>query len=73
MTIAALDKEIKGVIDEHKVYGAECVINALVRGCKGEQYLTEDYLIKLVHESFELERFWEDKRKDDLQRSGGNY
>lgn len=59
MTIAQLDKEIKPIIDDHHVYGAECIINALVRACDGKQYLDEDELHKLLSDAFKRKK--EDK------------
>lgn len=58
MTIAALGKEIKGIVDKQRVYGAECVVNALVRAClrcNSSKYLTKDELIKLVQSAYERE------------------
>lgn len=55
MTIAATDNEVKKLIDEHHVYGAEVVINALVRASKGEPYLNETALVQLIHSAFRRE------------------
>lgn len=52
MTIAGTEKEIRGIIDQHSVYGAETVINGLVRSCIGKQYLGEDELIKMIKFAF---------------------
>lgn len=53
MTIAATDREIKGLIDDHHVYGAETVINALVRASANQPYLNEEAMIILVKNAFE--------------------
>ena len=52
MTIAQLDKELKQIIDDHSVYGAECIINALVRASNDNKWLTEDELHKLISDAF---------------------
>ena len=48
MNICELDKVMKELIDVHSVYGAECVINALVRACKNRRYLSVDVLHGLI-------------------------
>lgn len=48
MTIAALHKELSGVIKEHSVYGAEAIVNALVYGSEGNKYLDRAEIHKLV-------------------------
>ena len=58
MTISQLDKELKQIIDDHSVYGAECIINALVRACDGKQYLDESALHLMLKLSFEHERIF---------------
>lgn len=55
MTIAALDKEIRDVISRHRVYGAECVLNALVRACEGQPYLRADDLRRILDRAIERE------------------
>ena len=64
MTIAALDPEIKGVISKHSVYGAEAVVNALVRACDGHQYLQREDLIELLDNAYK--RLAVDKAADDF-------
>lgn len=58
MTISQLDKELKQIIDDHSVYGAECIINALVRACDGKQYLDEYALHLMLKLSFEHEKIF---------------
>ncbi len=53
MTIAATDREVKELIDKHHVYGAEVVINALVRASAKEPYLNEDFIIKMIKFAFD--------------------
>lgn len=48
MTIAGTDKEIKGVINEHSVYGCEAIMNAIARACKDHPYLQPDDLKRLL-------------------------
>lgn len=79
MTISQLDKELKQIIDEHSVYGAECIINALVRACEGKQYLDEYALHLLLKLSVEHEKMFREcvSGKDDdkylfLKSKGGS-
>lgn len=58
MTISQLDKELKQIIDDHSVYGAECIINALVRACDGKLYLDEYALHLMLKLSFEHEKIF---------------
>lgn len=55
MTIASTDKEVKELINDHHIYGLESIINAVVRACKDESYVNEDYIIKLVKSAYERE------------------
>lgn len=55
MTIAGTDKAVRDLIKEHHVYGAETVVNALVRATIDEPYMGEDMLIRLVHKAYERE------------------
>lgn len=55
VTIAATDREIKGIIEKHHVYGAEVVINALTRASIEESYLDENTIIQMVHNAFKRE------------------
>lgn len=48
MTIMQLDGEIKSVIDKHHVYGAECILYALVRACSGQPYLEGDDIQRIL-------------------------
>lgn len=52
MTIAQTDREIKELIDKHHVYGAETVINALVRACDGQDYLGRDAIVKMLDSAY---------------------
>lgn len=51
MTIAETDNQIKGVITQWHVYGAEAIVGALVRACKNEPYLQSDDLHKLLDDA----------------------
>ncbi|MBO7733715.1 MAG: hypothetical protein J6S67_14215 [Methanobrevibacter sp.] len=62
MKICELDKELKGVIENHSVYGAECIINSLVRACKNEKYLNAQSIHTLVESAFG--RLSEDQEDD---------
>lgn len=52
MTIFQTSKEIIDLVNKYHVYGAECVINALVESTVREQNLDEDAIIKMVHNAF---------------------
>ena len=52
MTIFQTSKEIIDLVNKYHVYGAECVINALVESTVKEPYLDEDAIIKMVHKAF---------------------
>ena len=52
MTIASADKEIGALIDNFHVYGAETVINALVRACRGKRFLNKKALLDIFGRSF---------------------
>lgn len=52
MKICELDNQIKSLVDEYHVYGAECVIVALVRACNGDKYLNAQSLHTLVESAF---------------------
>lgn len=56
MTIAGAENEIRGLVNDHSVVGAEAVINGLVRSCSGKQYLTEDALIAMIKIAFNREK-----------------
>ena len=55
MTIAGTDREVRVLIKQHHIYGAETIINALVRAAQTEPYLTKDAIIKMVDRAFERE------------------
>lgn len=44
MTIAALDKELKSVVDHYSVYGVECILSSLIRACRDKRYLEPDVI-----------------------------
>lgn len=52
MTIASTDREIRELIHEKHVVGAEAVMNALVRACDGQPYLGREYLHELLDQAF---------------------
>lgn len=53
MTIAETDREVKDLVEKHHVYGAETIINALVRACDKKPYLGRAELIKLIDNAYE--------------------
>ena len=55
MTIAETDREIRELIQKHHVYGAEAVINALVRAAATEPYLTNYEILKILNNALERE------------------
>jgi len=55
MTIAETGKQIDELIQEHHVYGAETVINGLVRASLKEHYLDEESIIRMIHNAFKRE------------------
>jgi len=55
MTIAATDREVKELIEQHHVYGAEVLINALVRAAIKQPYLTEAAVTKMIHDAYTKE------------------
>lgn len=40
MKICEIDREVKGVITEHSVYGCEVIMNAIARASKSDRWLT---------------------------------
>lgn len=56
MTIAQIDREVESIIARYSVYGAECLINALVRAGKNQQYVDVDMLHKLIDEAARREK-----------------
>ena len=57
MTIAATDREVRNLIREHHIVGAEAVVNALARATKEEKYLDREAIIRMLdHELEWLER-----------------
>lgn len=59
MTIASTDKEISSLIERFHTYGAEAVINALVRACRGKQFLNKEALLNIFNHAFEV---WGEKK-----------
>lgn len=55
MEIATTDREIGELIYRHHVYGAEAVINALVRAAKKEPYLDKYAVLRMVERAFDRE------------------
>ena len=55
MKIATADREIKEIIDKHHVYGAEVLINAIVRAARRQPYLGQREIQHLVERAFERE------------------
>lgn len=48
MNICDIDREVKGVINEHSVYGCEAIMNAIARASKGNKWLTGSALHALL-------------------------
>lgn len=63
MTISELDKSLREVVERYHVYGAESIINALIRACEGRDYLSREYVIKLVNAAY---RHMEEQNDDKL-------
>lgn len=61
MTIASADAEIGNLIEKHSVYGAETVVNALVRGCGKKKWLQPPDLVRLLIRAIRRE----DERKEE--------
>ncbi len=59
MTIAETDKQIKGVIDQWSVYGAEAIMQALVRATRKHPYLQPDDLHRLLDSVVNHEEYYE--------------
>lgn len=55
MTIAETDRQVRELIREKHIYGAQTIINALVRAAQTEPYLTKDAIIKMLDYAFERE------------------
>lgn len=55
MTIAETDREIRELIQEKHICGADAIINALVRAAQTEPYLTKDAIKKMLDHAFERE------------------
>ena len=48
MKICEIDREVKGVITEHSVYGCEAIMNAVARAAKHDRWLTASALHALL-------------------------
>lgn len=48
MTISNTAISIKMLINDHHVYGAECILNSLAYACKDDKYLDRAALHKLL-------------------------
>ena len=55
MTIAGTDREVRVLIKQHHIYGAETIINALVRAAQTEPHLTRDEIVSMVDHAFKRE------------------
>lgn len=55
MQIVEIEREVKGVIREHHIYGAECLINELVRAAQEEPYLTKEAMFRMIESAFKRE------------------
>lgn len=52
MTIASADREIRELIHEKRVVGAEAIVAALVRACDGQPHLSREYLHELLDRAY---------------------
>ena len=55
MTIAETDRQVRELIREKHISGAQTIINALVRAAQTEPYLTKAAIIKMLDHAFERE------------------
>lgn len=55
ISIAAVEGLVVGIIFSYNTYGAETIINALVRSCKGHEYLQREHIEKLLDEAYKRE------------------
>lgn len=62
MTIASADAEISNLIEKHHVYGAETVVNALVRASQKVRYLGQSDITRLVVRAFRREEEMKEAR-----------
>lgn len=53
MTVASSSKEVKELIQNHHVYGAEAIINAVVFGSVGEAYIDKDVLKRMIDNAYD--------------------
>lgn len=53
---SSADLAIRQLIQKYHVYGAEVIINALVRATKDEPYLDEKALVKFFEYAYDRER-----------------
>ena len=60
MKISQLDHELKQIVNEYGVFGAESIINALVRACKDEPYLSEQVLKAFIVSAYTFEMIQDD-------------
>lgn len=54
MTIESADKEISALIEHFRTYGAETVIIALIRACRGKRFLNKKTLLNIFDRSFKI-------------------
>ena len=54
MTIFSTEKEIRELIDEKHVVGAEAVINALVSACVGQPWLDRTAIDRMLDAAYRL-------------------
>ena len=48
MKICEIDREVKGLITEHSVYGCETIMNAVARAARHDRWLTGSALHALL-------------------------
>ncbi len=61
VTPSNLDIAIRRLIEKYHVYGAECVVNALVRATADELYLDPDAISRMFTYAYKRE----EKRRND--------
>jgi len=49
------DQEIRGMLEQYHVYGAECIINALARAALNETYLDGNVLGRMMEIAYDRE------------------
>lgn len=56
LTPSNCDIQIRQMVDKYHIYGAECLVNALVRASLNQPYLDGNAMMKLFQYAYERER-----------------